>query len=86
VTTSAEQFGTNVRATVATAVPNLIRGAIIPLSLAVLALKPYFAEKPLVWSSSFVGIGCFVFALGGLWWLRESFGADLDYVERDDRC
>lgn len=84
VTTSAEQFGTNVRATVATAVPNLIRGAIIPLSLAVLSLRSYFAEKPLVWSSSFVGMGCYVFALAGLWSLRESFGADLNYVERDD--
>ena len=34
VTIAAEQFGTNLRSTVATTVPNFIRGTVVPLTLA----------------------------------------------------
>jgi len=36
ITTASEQFGTNLRATVTTTVPNFVRGAIVPISMAVL--------------------------------------------------
>ena len=39
VTVAAEQFGTNIRATVATTVPNFIRGSVVPLTLAFNFLK-----------------------------------------------
>ena len=39
VTIAAEQFGTNIRATVATTVPNFARGALVPITLLFQALK-----------------------------------------------
>jgi putative MFS transporter len=41
-TIAAEQFGTNIRATVATTVPNFVRGATVPLTLAFNHLKLHF--------------------------------------------
>src|SRR6201996_7035008 len=42
VTIAAEQFGTNIRATVATTVPNFVRGSLIPINLAFTALVAHF--------------------------------------------
>ena len=42
VTVAAEHFGTNLRATVATTVPNFSRGAVIPVTMLFNALKPHF--------------------------------------------
>lgn len=83
ITTAAEQFGTNVRATVATVVPNFIRGAVIPLTTAVMVLQPFFDNRPLVWSSSIVGVICYLCALFGLVFLNETFGVSLNYVEEE---
>ena len=43
---AAEQFGTNLRATVMTSVPNLVRGALIPINLIVANLKPTWGRIP----------------------------------------
>jgi putative MFS transporter len=50
VTIAAEQFGTNIRATVATTVPNFVRGAVVPLTSAFKYIKsegecPFMAVK-----------------------------------------
>src|SRR6201996_2247452 len=42
VTIAAEQFGTNIRSTVATTVPNFVRGSLIPINLAFTALVAHF--------------------------------------------
>lgn len=78
VTIAAENFGTNLRATVATTLPNLVRGSTIALSLLFLAMKEPFGVLP-----SAAGIGFFVIALAayGLWKTEETFSKDLDYVE-----
>lgn len=80
VTIAAELFGTNLRATVATTVPNFVRGAVIPLtSLFVLG-----KEKVGVLNSA-LGVGLLVVALA-LWALsaiEETFHKELDYVESD---
>lgn len=80
VTMAAEQFGTNIRATVATTVPNMARGS---LSLVVLpifdALKPslgYFR------AGEVTGIIVFVVAFISLILTKETFGKDLDYIEQ----
>ncbi|MEZ0368960.1 MAG: MFS transporter, partial [Candidatus Sericytochromatia bacterium] len=52
VTIASEQFGTNIRATVTTSVPNFIRGTVVPLTLAFNALK-----GPLGLSGAAIGIG-----------------------------
>lgn len=83
VTSAAEQFGTNVRATVATTVPNFVRGAVIPLTMAVEAVRPLFPIGGLLWSASIVGGGCYLGAIAGLLIIRETFGIVLDFVEDD---
>jgi putative MFS transporter len=77
-TVAAEQFGTNLRATVATAVPNFIRFALVPMNLGVLALKPGLG---LVNATLVVGALVVTLALISLRGLKESYGKDLDFVE-----
>jgi MFS transporter, putative metabolite:H+ symporter len=78
VTIAAEQFGTNIRATAATTVPNFVRGALVPMTLAFSALKPSIG----VLNGALV-IGYFTIALAllSLLMMKETFGKDLDYVE-----
>jgi MFS family permease len=79
VTVGAEQFGTNLRATVATSVPNFVRGSVPLLSA---AFKFFRARgMSLVGSAAVVGAGCLAIALAALWGLDETHGKDLDYTE-----
>ncbi len=78
VTIGAEQFGTNLRATVATTVPNFARAALIPISLLFGALKTPLGLLP---AGLTTGLICLALAAVGLWRLRETYGVDLDYVE-----
>jgi MFS family permease len=80
VTTAAEQFGTNLRATATTTVPNFVRGATVPMTLTFAALK----AKPslgVVGAALCVGVPVMVLAFVALTTLDESYGKDLDYVE-----
>jgi MFS family permease len=79
VTIGAELFGTNLRATVATTVPNFVRGAVIPLTLLFLQAKKYLGTT---YSALAVGGFTVVVALIALWYLEETFRKDLDYVEK----
>jgi MFS transporter, putative metabolite:H+ symporter len=83
VTVAAEQFGTNLRATVATSAPNFVRGATVPLTL-IFNLLPQKAGLSLPHSALAVGIGSIVIAVGALFLLEESHGKDLDFVEALD--
>lgn len=78
VTVAAEQFGTNMRATVATTVPNFARGAVVPISTAYLAIKAGFGP---IGSAAMIGIVCLGLALVSVWAMRETFAKDLDYTE-----
>lgn len=80
VTTAAEQFGTNLRSTVAATVPNFVRGMTIPITAGFMALRPHLGAVGAVQA---VGIVCFALAAIGLYFLRETFSSDLDYVEVD---
>jgi putative MFS transporter len=80
VTIAAEQFGTNLRATVATTVPNWARGALVPISAVFLALKT--GGMAPVQAALWVGLSCIGVAMLAAWGLRETFGADLDYLEQ----
>ena len=42
ITMAAEQFGTNIRATVATTVPNFVRGSVVPITTSFIILKSYY--------------------------------------------
>jgi MFS family permease len=84
VTIAAEQFGTNIRATVATTVPNFVRGAVVPLTLAFNHLKSCTingAPLGVVSSAAIVGMICITLALWALRGLDETHGKELDYIE-----
>lgn len=78
VTVGAEQFGTNLRATVATTTPNFVRGSVVLLTIMFEQLTRPFG---LVASAAAVGVFSIAVAVAGLFALRETFGIDLDYVE-----
>lgn len=82
ITMSAEQFGTNLRATAAISIPNLVRGC-LPL---ILLLFQFLRSDNLLgdyitaaWVTGFIimTIG-FISAL----FIKESFGKDLDFMEK----
>jgi MFS transporter, putative metabolite:H+ symporter len=78
MTTTAEQFGTNLRATVTTAVPNLVRGAVVPLTLSFNALRMHYSLRE---SAAWVGVVTFSIAFVAAFGLKESYQTDLDYLE-----
>ncbi len=82
VTIASEQFGTDIRSTVTTTAPNFVRGAVIPFSVAYLALRGPLGDLV---ATALVGIVAFGLAALSLRHLRETFGRDLDHVEDDAR-
>lgn len=78
VTMASEQFGTNIRATVTTTVPNLVRGAVVPMVFLYQVGKIRMNE---VGSAIAVGALTLAVALASLRSLDETFGRDLDFVE-----
>jgi len=80
VTMASESFGTNIRATVTTTVPNFVRGSVVPVTLFFKALETSIGN---IYSAFIVGLACFTLALASLFFLEESFSKDLDYIEGD---
>ncbi|MEO5602737.1 MAG: MFS transporter [Cyclobacteriaceae bacterium] len=78
ITVAAELFGTNMRATVATTVPNFVRGAVIPITTLFLFLK---TDWGIINSALFLGLCTTVIALLALYSLNETFHKDLNYNE-----
>ncbi len=78
VTVAAEHFGTNIRATVATTVPNFSRASVIPLTMLFTWLKPQVGS---LHGGLIVGYIVFAIALIGWFGLKETFHDDLDYLE-----
>ena len=77
-TVAAEQFGTNLRATAATTVPNFARGALIPITWLFKSLTP---GHGLLAAGAITGAVCLGIAFVALLNLRETYGVDLDYLE-----
>ena len=78
VTVAAEQFGTNLRATVATTAPNFARGAVVGL---VPAFKYLSAQLGMIPGAAVLGGATLLVAFWAVRTLPESYGKDLDYVE-----
>ncbi|MBK9590801.1 MAG: MFS transporter [Crocinitomicaceae bacterium] len=78
VTVASEQFGTNIRSTVTTTVPNFVRGGLVLMSIWWLAMKP---EYGILTSAMIVGAVVFAIAIVSIFFLEESHGKDLDYLE-----
>jgi MFS transporter, putative metabolite:H+ symporter len=84
-TIATEQFGTNIRATVATTVPNFVRGTLILISFSFKGVRDYLGgitePTAVIQSALIVGMVCIAISLVSIWSLGETFGKDLDYVE-----
>jgi MFS transporter, putative metabolite:H+ symporter len=78
VTIASEQFGTNIRSTVTTTVPNFIRGSVVPITFLFNYLRGSFG---MVNSALIVGIISVIIAFVSAYHLKETFGNDLNYVE-----
>ena len=80
ITISAEQFGTNMRATVTTTTPNFVRGAVIPLSLLFQNLKLVF-HGSMIYSAGIVALLTMLISFWALSRIKETFSTDIDYFE-----
>lgn len=79
VTNASEQFGTDIRATVTTTVPNFVRGAVVPTTLAFNALRQ--TSLGVLGSAAVVTFSILALGLWSLSRLDETFGKELDYIE-----
>lgn len=82
ITTASEQFGTNIRATVTTSVPNFIRAALVPITIVYSMLQGLGIHK--LNSAMYTGIACCVIAFIAASMLKESFHKELDYHETNE--
>ncbi len=80
MTIATEQFGTNIRATVTTTVPNFVRGAVVPLSF-LFGLFLNMFDDSVIWAGILVGIVSLLAAFLSLRGMQETFHKDLNYTE-----
>jgi MFS family permease len=81
ITMGAEQFGTNLRATAATTVPNMVRGALPLINLLFLNLFQKTWGWPLLQSGIVTGIIIMIITLIAFYFTEETFHKDLNYIE-----
>lgn len=86
VTIAAEQFGTNLRATVTTTVPNFARGALVLITFLFRFFEakfaPAYGDAAILYSAMAVGVITLGVSLFFLYGMEETFSKDLDYVEK----
>jgi MFS family permease len=80
VTMAAEQFGTNIRATATTTVPNMVRGS-LPLIIILFKWLREVTHDDYVKSGWITAIICMSIAMIALFFKKETFGKDLNFVE-----
>ena len=78
VTIASEQFGTNIRSTVTTTVPNFVRGAVVPITLGFKSLELSIGATN---GALVIGIICISLAMIATMSIKETFAKDLDYME-----
>lgn len=79
ITSVSEHFGTNLRATVTTTVPNFVRGSFVLIDIAYNLLKNPLGK---INSAALVGIVIFSLAIFAVTRLEETFGKDLNFQEK----
>jgi MFS transporter, putative metabolite:H+ symporter len=80
VTVSSEQFGTNIRSTVTTTVPNFVRGTTVGMTMWWTYMTPAFG---IIKSAMIIGAVVIPIAILAVLYLKETHGKDLDYLEVD---
>lgn len=81
VTMGAEQFGTNLRATAATTIPNMVRGALPLINLMFLDLFQKSWHWSLIKSGMVTGIIVMAITFIAYYFTEETFYKDLNYIE-----
>ena len=81
ITMGAEQFGTNLRATAATTIPNMVRGALPLINLLFLNLFQKTWGWDLLQSGMVTGVIVMAITLVAYYFTEETFHKDLNYVE-----
>jgi hypothetical protein len=79
---AAEQFGTNLRATAATTVPNMVRGALPLMNLLFLNLFQKTWGMSLITSGIITGVIVISIGLLAFNFTEETYHKDLNYVEQ----
>jgi len=80
ITMSAEQFGTNLRATAAISIPNLVRGFLPLIILLFKGLRA--AAGNFVTGGWMTGVTVMIIAFIAAWFTRESFAKDMNFLEQ----
>lgn len=78
VTMAAEQFGTNIRATATTTIPNMVRGSLLLISILFTSLQTNYSYFKSGWIT---GVVVMCLSTLALIFTQETFGKDLNYVE-----
>jgi MFS family permease len=81
ISMSAEQFGTNLRATAAISIPNLVRGSLPLILLLFQWLRSPGMLNDYVQAAALTGVVVLSLGLWSIWSSTESFDRDLDYLE-----
>lgn len=79
VTIGAEQFGTNIRSTAATTIPNMVRGLVILMTISFEGLLNQ--GQNVLTAAAIVGAVAFALGIYSTWSIPETHGRDLDFVE-----
>jgi len=78
MTIATEQFGTNLRATVTTTVPNFVRGAVVPITL---CFKYLAQSHGMIQAASMVLVVVFSWALVATFYMEDTYHKDLNFLE-----
>jgi MFS family permease len=81
---AAEQFGTNLRATAATTIPNMVRGALPLINFLFLDILQKSMGWTIVQSGIVTGIIVMGITLVAFVFTEETYHKDLDYLEHDN--
>ncbi len=81
VTMGAEQFGTNLRATAATTIPNMVRGALPLINMFFLDLLQKTLHFTLIKSGIITGVVVLCITFVAFFFTKETFHKDLNYME-----
>lgn len=84
VTMGAEQFGTNLRATAATTIPNMVRGALPLINYLFLKVFQGSLGWTILQSAAVTGTLVMLIAVTAAWFTEETFHKDLNYVETEE--
>jgi MFS family permease len=84
VTMGAEQFGTNLRATAATTIPNMVRGALPLINMMFLDVFQKSWGWDIVQSGIITGIIVMAVTLVAAYFTEETFHKDLNYIEAEE--